>query len=1162
MLKSSDRSFSQSKLEVIEEEGKVANEDDKKGTKSIFSDKKSEDATYANGQDFTLEGRPPERHGFADTYFSYKLEEEFATPFKTVATKSLDFDPWSSKGGEDEVFDTRIKDDDSKPFGLAVEDKSQATTPDSTPARTPTDESTPTSEPNPFPFHEGKMFEMTRSGAIDMSKRDFVEERLQFFQIGEHTSEGKSKGDKGDGVKTTGVATTQPQSWETTKEIKVDAPIKIITTEVVLIQTSTECLDTSSGSHIVENSSCTVTTCNVDPKLRTPIKMGITASMTIKKDAGSSDDCNAEAVTPDYHILDNTDLETHTYTKTDYSEEIKQQPERKEFPKDNCNNNNNLDSFHFFANFNQFDSVVFNLQSTPEPSVLNVNLGESLLGRESGKIKESNVQCEHREQHKPVETEVKHPKSRLPVKASRSQNAQKTVKHRLKQPAKTDARKRVDKSTCLEPRSRIPIKDITRSNMSTPITVQILSRPAKTEKEKARQLPSKLPVKDRTSCSASTVIETSRDQLSEVCMRSIEYFKEISGKTLKLVDRLSDEEKKMQSEMSDDEDSTSRSTALSEAAQICQPSIPSRSARDLKTETAPIKSKVQKADSERRRSRRTGGNEGSQVSGPHVAHIVEIKPSPESPCERTDLRMAIVADHLGLSWTELAREMDFSVDEINHIRVENPNSLIAQSFMLLKKWVSRDGKNATTDALTAVLTKINRMDIVTLLEGPIFDYGNISGTRSFADDSAVFLDQADGYCDIQRELQTPTELNYVPPTPLWQGDFCSDMSSIDSTFRTPSRPSNLSLSLESQSCSTAGKPPVVAAEDTSLGDQRFDDSEMPCQERDKSVTDQDDHEEDDEEDKRVTKMHSTFLERLQQEDDEPQSVASDVARPIQVYVEEEGSGSGSEEGEEEEMTETKIKSLLQDRRQEEDEEGEEMTEEKVQSILKPVQKTQKEMSSIPGWNSKSSSVNVEPPTPGRSLSSDLLDRQKNSEEQSSDSMTSSSNGHTGKLKQNSERADLSSPLSVTTPVVQEPANGVKGQTQREAQKQKVPKGSVRIEEHTGLDYPRSQEETTKPIVEEPVTPSSVSGKQMSWDSPEDGKPGSSIKEEDTLLSKHKVQAHRDSESSSDEERTVTTRVIRRRVILKVSSGSSERGAPGLGVDSFAFCCAVVFIALK
>lgn len=50
----------------------------------------------------------------------------------------------------------------------------------------------------------------------------------------------------------------------------------------------------------------------------------------------------------------------------------------------------------------------------------------------------------------------------------------------------------------------------------------------------------------------------------------------------------------------------------------------------------------------------------------------------------------------------------------------------------------------SADALTAALNKINRMDIVTLLEGPIFDYGNISGTRCFADDNAVSLDQADG----------------------------------------------------------------------------------------------------------------------------------------------------------------------------------------------------------------------------------------------------------------------------------------------------------------------------------------------------------------------------------------------------------------------------------
>lgn len=182
-FRSCDRSFpSSSKLEVIEEE-------------KILEDGLRPEAVSTNAVDLggdSVNGQAQkDKDGFSDTYFSYKLEEEFNSPFKTVATKGLDFDPWSSKAGEEVVHQVGGAQDshcskEPKPFGLAVDDQSQATTPDSTPARTPTDDSTPTSEPNPFPFHEGKMFEMTRSGAIDMSKRDVVEERLQFFQIGEH----------------------------------------------------------------------------------------------------------------------------------------------------------------------------------------------------------------------------------------------------------------------------------------------------------------------------------------------------------------------------------------------------------------------------------------------------------------------------------------------------------------------------------------------------------------------------------------------------------------------------------------------------------------------------------------------------------------------------------------------------------------------------------------------------------------------------------------------------------------------------------------------------------------------------------------------------------------------------------------------------------------
>ncbi|XP_037836674.1 ankyrin-3 isoform X17 [Kryptolebias marmoratus] len=298
---------------------------------------------------------------------------------------------------------------------------------------------------------------------------------------------------------------------------------------------------------------------------------------------------------------------------------------------------------------------------------------------------------------------------------------------------------------------------------------------------------------------------------------------------------------------------------------------------------------------------------------------------PQSPCERTDVRMAIVADHLGLSWTELARELDFSVEEINLIRVENPNSLTAQSFTLLKKWVHRDGKNATTDTLTAVLTKINRLDIVTLLEGPIFDYGNISGTRCFADDNAVFPDQSDGYQSIDLELKTPTDLTYVLPTPLRSDEFFSegDASVESPTKTTLSRPSDLTLA-QTTSTSTVvprpgSEPPIVGPEDTTLtGGERAASVEMPDNDR---------------------RAAEQSLRRTEDE--------------AAVHT---GSGNGREEEEEEEMTQEKLKSLLEDIKLEGGMEEEEMTEEKVNAILEQVRQAEKDMSSVPGWRSEASAA--------------------------------------------------------------------------------------------------------------------------------------------------------------------------------------------------------------
>ncbi|KAM4525440.1 ankyrin-3-like isoform 3-T3 [Odontesthes bonariensis] len=616
-FRSSDRPFPQTKLEVIEEE-KTPEECQKE---TLIKDAPPDDVSKDGAQ--SQEQKHPDKEGFSDTYFSYKLEEEFNSTFKTVATKGLDFDPWPSKCGEGEVVDmegTRGSNGEPKPFGLAVDDQSQATTTDTTPARTPTDDSTPTSEQNPFPFHEGKMFEMTRSGAIDMSKRDMVEERLQFFQIG-----------------------------------------------------------------------------------------------------------------------------------------------------------------------------------------------------------------------------------------------------------------------------------------------------------------------------------------------------------------------------------------------------------------------------------------------------------PQSPCERTDVRMAIVADHLGLSWTELARELDFSVEEINFIRVENPNSLTAQSFLLLKKWVHRDGKNATTDALTAVLTKINRLDIVTLLEGPIFDYGNISGTRCFADDNAVFPDQSDGYNNIDLELQTPTDLNYVPPTPLRCDDFFSEgEASIESPSKTTlTRPSDLSLAQTTSTSSSdpstvvpvpssaATEPPIVGCEDTALTDgERGASVERP--DNDRRAVEQP-----------VRRTEEEIAVRRVGPETQGGSPKEGVASSA-------GHGNGREE--EEEMTPERLRSLLEDIKLEGGVEEEEMTEERVNAILEQVRQAEKDLSSVPGWRGE---------TPGATVESAAA-------------------GH-------SPHAEEGSPDSLADSLEQPPAqNGNHTETAKR-------KGS--------------QED------------SSTAG-------PSRGR------EEGGDRSQHKVQQSAGAEESgSEEEAAVTTRVYRRRVVLK---GEEARNIPGESVTEEQF----------
>ncbi|XP_053757318.1 ankyrin-2 isoform X46 [Panthera pardus] len=172
--------------------------------------------------------------------------------------------------------------------------------------------------------------------------------------------------------------------------------------------------------------------------------------------------------------------------------------------------------------------------------------------------------------------------------------------------------------------------------------------------------------------------------------------------------------------------------------------------------------------------------------------------------ERIEERLAYIADHLGFSWTELARELDFTEEQIHQIRIENPNSLQDQSHALLKYWLERDGKHATDTSLIECLTKINRMDIVHLMEAstePLQE--RIS--HSYAEiEQTIALDHSEGFSVLQEEL-------------------CSAQHK---------QKEEQAASKENESCD---HPPIVSEEDISVGYSTFQDC-IPKTEGDSSAT--------------------------------------------------------------------------------------------------------------------------------------------------------------------------------------------------------------------------------------------------------------------------------------------------------------------------------------
>lgn len=223
-----------------------------------------------------------------------------------------------------------------------------------------------------------------------------------------------------------------------------------------------------------------------------------------------------------------------------------------------------------------------------------------------------------------------------------------------------------------------------------------------------------------------------------------------------------------------------------------------------------------------------------------------------------------------------------------------------------------------------------------------------------------------GHPSFQVELETPVGLYCTPLTPFQQDDHFSDISSIESPFRTPSRLSDGLMPSQGNIEHPAGGPPVVTAEDTSLEDSKMDDSVTVTETAEPLDVDE-----------------SQLTDLCQSESAQCWASVPGVpndgrqAEPLRPQTRKLGLSSEQQEkgksGPDEEMTEDKVKSLFEDIQLEEVE-AEEMTEDQGQAVLNRVQRAELAMSSLAGWQNETSSGSLESPAQARRLTGGLPDR--------------------------------------------------------------------------------------------------------------------------------------------------------------------------------------------
>ncbi|XP_037391160.1 ankyrin-2b isoform X7 [Pygocentrus nattereri] len=701
-------------------------------------------------------------------YDDTEEDDEEEEPPKTKSrgvTARAEADTWNALREDDDAFAARVREEEQKILGLIVDRQSQGATPDTTPGRTPTEEGTPTSEQNPFLFQEGKLFEMTRSGAIDMTKRGYEEEGFAFFQIGEQPIEEALVED---------VREEPGSGTGAEKEVGLNLTLQIKPEEAD--QSSKEAADTSLYSPPEDDQSSTAAKSDAS-KSRIPIKMGVSASAkTTKKNQVTSEDAEIKTdkvsedspsendlFSPDTVI---TDVQTavSTVTRSVYSQQDQESSDSS--PED--------------------QHSVKELPKSPEKTSPS---SERISKSKTKPVSKSHTTYTQKKSSSSKEEEK--PKSRIPVKATSPKSetghdlsmkrAESLKDKKSKLPVKPETRRKSETDTGPSVSSRVTRSSKAKGDCESDSTKKQAKKdqgqPASTEfSSKSKTLPSKLPVRGKPGQPAHTSTPGKKEQQPERQKQTIDFSEEISDEAAKLVERLAQAEKEKEeaAAMSDDESSTVDVSVIEiEPFPDMQMPLPEDPLVIRPRWDDPVETQMERIPADK-------GQVRSQVD-------------PQDEADRKEGRLAVMADHLGFSWTELARELEFGEEQINQIRVENPNSLQDQSHALIKLWTEREGTSATERTLIMKLTKINRMDIVHLIETKLIQSTQDQSSHTYAEiEQTISLDHSEGFSALHEDMDSPrsgrrteitpgrTESGQQPPMVSVE-DLSSSISSLNDT---------------------------------------------------------------------------------------------------------------------------------------------------------------------------------------------------------------------------------------------------------------------------------------------------------------------------------------------------------------------------------------------